>query len=120
MKLEKEIVYRNRKIGSAKISTEGLYYRFECRCRFREPGIYRLFAFCNEKKAYLGICVPEEDAFGITTKIPVNRLGTGDIEFVAESEEAGKVLPVDQDKPFLGIEKLDDAVLCVGGIRIKS
>ena len=120
MKLEKEIVYCNRKIGSAKISTEGLYYRFECRCRFREPGIYRLFATCNEKKSYLGICVPIEDGFGITTKIPVNRLGTGDIAVIVESKETANVLLIDQDKPFPGIEKLDNAVLCVGGIQIKS
>lgn len=118
MVMEKEIYHHNQKIGMAKISMQGLYYRFECRCLFPEPGIYRLYAICNDENACLGICVPVGDAFGITTKIPVSRLGTGDISVVADSKTKQRVLSVDQNSPFENIEQLDNAVFCEEGIRI--
>ena len=120
MSQRKEIRYGGKNVGTVQISREGLYYRFECRCKFQEEGIYRLYALSAEKKAYLGVCVPIGDVFGITTRIPVNKLGTGNVCVAVETKPNEKVFPVDQEKPFPGIEELDRAVLCPDGIRFKA
>ena len=120
LNLQAQIFDNRQVIGTARITTEGLYYRFECRCQFPEPGIYRLYAFCNGKSVCLGVCVPVGSGFGISTKIPISKLGVGDITVTTEAEAKHDVLSVDPNKPFACIERLDDAVLCAGGIRIKE
>jgi len=116
-----EIFLGSNVIGMAIIAKEGLYYRFDCRCRFREKGVYRLSAQSDDGLVDLGICIPREDAFGLCTKIPVSRLGEGRIRiFVKNKEDAKHVIPIFQDRPFCQLDKLDKAVFCDGGILIKG
>lgn len=63
-----------------------------------------------------------ESAFGLVTKIPVSRIGEGEITVSVETknEKNVKVFPVSQAAPFPHIEDLDRAVLCLDGIQIKD
>ena len=120
MSEEKQIRYKDKIVGTAKINIEGLYYRFECRCNFPNDGIYRLRAYCNNNSVPLGVCVPREGGFGATTKIPINKLGAGEICVIAEINEQGCTQSIYPEKPFSAIADLDKATLCPDGIRIKD
>ncbi len=123
-----DVILLGEPVGSAKITREGLYYRFECHCRFPDREIYRLQARCGDRVTELGVCVPMDNDFGLLTRIPVSRLGQGDITVAVKGQEAAakeapvkdNVFPVEADKPFDHLEQLDTAVLQGEGIAITA
>lgn len=118
-----DIMYDNNAVGTANIRKEGLYYRFDCHCDFQVPGLHRLYAQCENRTVDLGICIPRGDSFGLSTTIPVSRLGKNKITVFAGSKNGliqEKVIPIDQAKPFSRLEDIDYAILSGTGIMIKE
>ncbi len=122
-----EIMLGGRSIGRAEVRREGLYYSFDCRCRLSGEVVYRLTARCGEKTENLGIPVPEGNGFVLRTRIPVKRLGEGEITLRAEPKHtqlSGKFVPLSPEEPFRYLRRLQDAFLQVRdgqvGIVIKN
>ena len=114
-----EIKLNGETIGTASIRKEGLYYHFDCRCRFSDKKFHRLTAVCGELSADLGICVPSGNDFVVKTKVAVSRLGIGQINIEADrSDKRPKqtVVSVTENGAFSNLEDLDKAVLCNEGI----
>lgn len=100
-------------IGQASVEKKGLYYYFSCRCCLSGEVIYRLMASCGENRENLGIPVPEGDTFVLNTRIPVNKLGQGDLAIQAVPRHGkldGKFIPISPDEPFNYLRQLEKAV----------
>ena len=109
-----DIVLAGKPIGIAKVSREGLYYVFCCVCRLSGDVLYRLSVQCGNETVNLGVCVPQKDGFGLKTRVPVKRLGEGELSFTAlpkHQELKGCFVPIRSDEPFLHISKLQEAYL---------
>ena len=109
-----DIDYGGQVVGAAKVAREGLYYRFECRCRVE--GLCRLSVCCGGHHENLGIPVPAGSEFVLTTKIPVKRLGEGPLQILAlpkNQRQTGEFIPVYPEEPFAYISRLQNAFLQV-------
>lgn len=105
-------------VGKAKVEIQGLYYRFDCVCHIAKGKLCRLAVSCGDKTESLGVCVPKGNAFGLSTCLPIKRLGRGALSFRAavdgDRSEVG-FIPIYADKPFLYISKLENAFLDFAG-----
>ena len=109
-----DIILGNESIGKADVQKEGLYYRITCRCRLSGEVTYKVIASCGEQKADLGILVPENGAFMLTTRIPMKKLGEGAMLFRAEPRHPkleGKFVPISADEPFSYLSRLENAYM---------
>ena len=70
MEQELEITSENRRIGTAAVRQEGLYYRFCCICTLPQGSVYRLTVTDEVGHHSLGIPVPEGGRFRLETRIP--------------------------------------------------
>jgi len=116
-----DITIGDQVIGQATAERKGLYYHFICSCKLSGEVIYRVVVSCGEKEESLGVCIPSENGFGLQTRIPVKRLGEGNLVFRAvpkHTELKGKFVPLSPDKPFDCIDKLHRAYLAVRGSAV--
>ncbi len=72
-----DITFEAAPVGTARMEKQGLYYRFVCRCRLPEEGLYRIHVILGDKREDLGICVPVDGTFGMDKMISAKRLGGG-------------------------------------------
>lgn len=108
------VQFGNRMAGKVQVQRQGLYYRFQCRCQLSGDVVCRLMVSCGEKQENLGVVVPLDGGFGLDTKLPVKRLGEGQMVFhlVPKHETvAGKFIPISPEEPFSYIARLKEAFL---------
>ena len=113
---ELEISLGGQAIGRAKVSREGLYWRFRCRCSLSGEVVCRLRVRCGDKAENLGIPVPQNGAFELNTRIPVKKLGSGRMEMEAvpkHDKMEGLFVPLRAEEPFQYLRRLEDAFLQV-------
>lgn len=104
----------NTAVGKVRVTQQGLYYCFSCRCRVAGDAVYRLTVCCADKRENLGILVPVGGGFGIDTKLPAKRLGAGEMTFFLTPKHdavEGQIVPVYPEEPFAYISRLKDAYL---------
>ena len=101
-------------VGQANVEKRGLYYHFSCTCDLSGEVIYRITVQTGEKTESLGIPVPEEDHFMLNAKLPVSRIGEGDVVFRAVPRHAQlreDFVPLSPDSPFPYLHRLQNAYL---------
>lgn len=109
-----DIMLGTQSIGKAQVEKEGLYYRISCRCRLSGEIPYKVYASCCDKTEDLGLLVPQSGAFVLTTRLPVKRLGEGQLEFRAVPRTpklAGEFVPISADEPFSYLSRLENAYM---------
>lgn len=109
METEFDILQGMQVIGKAKVTRQGLYYHFRCKCSLSGDVLYKLIVSCGNASESLGVCVPVDGAFGLETRLPVKRLGEGEMRFRAvqkHRELTGMFVPIVPEEPFLYIDKL--------------
>ena len=114
MQQEYSILSGNETAGKALVRRQGLYYSICCRCRLTGLVRHKLLVSCGENTVDLGLCVPHGNEFGVDTKIPMKRLGGGELTFhlvPKHNELTGKFAPVSSDEPFGYIRRLQEAHL---------
>lgn len=100
-------------IGQAQVKRQGLYYCFCCQCDLTGEVIYRLTVRCGEHTENLGIPVPQNGRFLLTGRIPVSKLGTGEMVIRAvprHAELEDLFIPISPEEPFRYIDRLENAV----------
>ena len=100
--------------GTVTVQKQGLYYLFSCRCALRGDMIYRLMVTCGTVQEKLGILVPENGNFTLNTKIPVKRIGAGELSFqlIPNDETFSKsFIPIYPEEPFAYISRLKESFL---------
>lgn len=101
-------------VGTVQVLREGLYYRFICRCKLTGDVVCRLAVRCGDKQENLGVVVPVGDGFGLDKKLPVKRLGEGQMEFFLGPKHdrvMGEFVPIRPEEPFAYIARLKNAFL---------
>ena len=110
MEGEYEIKLGNRPMGKVRVTREGLYYRFRCRCQLTGDSVCKVMA----EDISLGILVPQGDGFVLDTKLPVKRFGEGCTDFQIQPNRPvldGRFIPIKPEEPFAYIERLKNAYL---------
>lgn len=111
-----DILLGGQSIGEASVQRQGLYYCFDCKCKLSGEVVYRLQVRCGENTENLGIPVPQGQWFRLQTRIPVKRLGEGELHFRAVPKHAqleGKFIPLSPEEPFKYLQRLQNAFLQV-------
>ena len=82
----------------------------------------RLFVRCGSRDENLGIVVPMDGGFGLDARIPVKRLGEGEMEFrlvPKHGDHTGeRFVPIYPEEPFSYISRLKDAYLARQGEQL--
>lgn len=109
-----QITMRDKPVGKAQVSREGLYYRIRCRCDLSGETVCRILVRCGSREENLGILVPQDGAFALETRIPVKKIGEGMLAFSVvprhRAPEAG-FISLSPEEPFRYITRLKDAYL---------
>ena len=112
MRTSYEVFLNEVSVGTMEVTRSGLYYKLHCICDFPTEEIYRIIVQNGDVTCDLGPCIPLENGFGITTQVPVKRIGEGVLSFFVKSklETANKkFVPVDPNLPFDFLCALDTA-----------
>lgn len=105
-----DITYDSAPVGRALMKKQGLYYAFSCRCRLPDEGLYRIHAISADRREDLGICVPMDGGFGMDKKIPIKRMGEGELTFQLVPKDWKQQEPAivpEPEKPLQEEEKPD-------------
>ena len=102
-------VFRNDEaVGTATLTTMGLYYQIQCCCTLPEGSMQRLYVSTEHGTQMLGLLFPEEERFALQTKIPIQRLGQGSIRFYLEGQgEQKRKYVLDANKPYGDLPALE-------------
>lgn len=114
MELVYDVFLADKPVGAASVKREGLYYVFSCHCQLSGQVLYTLAASCGEQTVNLGVCVPKENGFGLKTRVPIKRLGEGQMKIYAVPKHRklkGKFIPIRPEEPFAYIKYLQNAYL---------
>ncbi len=114
MELVYDVFLADKPVGAASVKKEGLYYVFSCQCQLSGQVLYTLAASCGEQTVNLGVCVPRGNGFGLKTRVPIKRLGEGQMKICAvpkHRELKGKFIPIRPEEPFAYIKYLQNAYL---------
>lgn len=98
--------------GKVVVRKEGLYYHFTCRCHLPDDNIYRLIVSCGTVRENLGILVPQKDSFILNTKLPIKRIGAGEMSFVLVPKQetfSRNFYPISPEEPFAYISRLKES-----------
>lgn len=102
-------------VGKAQVERQGLYYHVVCRCNLTGQVMYRLEVCCGDRRENLGILVPGENGFGLDTRFPVSRVGTGPLQFRLlprhDAMEGRHFVPIIPEEPFAYLSRLKNAFL---------
>ncbi len=101
-------------VGKVRVTKEGLYYRFDCRCRLTGDVVCKVVAVCGDRRESLGILAPEGDGFALKTRMPCKRFGAGKPEFLVlpnRPEIRGTFVPICPEEPFTFLARLKNAYL---------
>ena len=108
------VLMGDQEIGTVKVTRQGLYYSFNCRCRLSGEIMCRLTVTCGQITHDLGIPVPESGAFVLRTKLPIKQLGEGTPQFRVQPNHntVGKrFVPISPEEPFAYLSRVQDAFL---------
>ena len=105
----------NHQVGKVQVLKIGLYYRFICHCKLTGSILCRLYVACGDQKESLGIVVPIGDGFGLDTRLPIKRLGEGEMTFclLPKHSVSGRFVPIYPEEPFAYMEQLKNGFLSV-------
>lgn len=109
-----DVFFCRQQSGRVQVQRQGLYYRFQCRCRLSGDVICRLYVHCGGRRENLGVVVPMDGGFGLDTRVPVKHFPEGIPEFslVPRQEESGGTFaPIIPEEPFSYIERLKSSFL---------
>ena len=110
------VTHNGKHTGKVLIQRQGLYYLFRCSCCLTEKGIYRLWVTCGQHQESLGILVPKDESFILDTKIPIKRIGEGNMSFFVVPKDqvsTATFVPISPEEPFAYISRLKESFLAI-------
>ena len=109
-----KVFFGGQNVGNVRVSREGLYYCFHCRCRLSGEIVCKLIVTCGDVQVHLGVLIPTGEGFGLETKVPAKRLGEGEPSFHIQPNRVimeGRFIPIKPEEPFAYIARLKEAFL---------
>ena len=101
-------------VGLVIVERQGLYYRFQCRCRIHSEVMCRVTVSCGGHHENLGILVPMGENYILSRMLPVKQFRPGSPEFwITPKQPQVREIDVDiyPEEPFRYIAKLEKAYL---------
>ena len=101
-------------MGTVRVTEQGLYYRFSCRCKIHTNMLCRLKMRVCQQEWDLGVLVPTNGDFGVDTNQPIKRFPEGEMTFFlrpAHQPAAGRFVPIRPEEPFDYLSRLFEAKL---------
>lgn len=105
-----DVLLNNIPVGNVQVDREGLYYKFQCSCRFPQNRIYRIRVSDGKSEIMLGVCIPKGDQFVLNTKIPTKKIQGETLLFTAETQNEMGIC-VESGMSFAYLDKLETARL---------
>ena len=101
--------WEGKAIGWVTLEPQGLYQRV-C-CAYRAPWqVLGLYAETDAGVVYVGLCIPEGETYGITRRIPADRLkGISRFYLAPKGEHVPMRVPVSPNAPFTALAQLENA-----------
>lgn len=94
-------------VGEAEVISEGLYYRFRCKCALPTKAVYRLTVAVSQKQYDLGICVPDGRTSIVNKRVAVKKFPKGEMLFwVSCNAEDLQGIQLTEMNPFPDIKSL--------------
>ena len=101
-------------VGKVLVQKQGLYYHFSCRCQLKGDTIYRLVVTSGSTSVNLGVVIPVDNGFVLNTKLPIKKIGEGEMIFTLrtkQDESLDAFIPIKPEEPFAYISRLKDSFL---------
>ena len=105
-----DIFLENKKVGTAFVEKEGLYYCFNCKCSLPPNNIFKINISDGNNITKLGICIPNDDKFILNKRVPIKYLSGDSYIFSVESVYKDTILLVNS-ACFDYLDKLETARL---------
>ena len=115
------VAIRGTPVGKVLVQRQGLYYHISCRCQLKGDTIYRLVASSGTTSITLGVVVPIDNGFMLNTKLPVKKIGEGELSFTLSAKQeapSATFIPITPEEPFAYISRLKDSFLTLQGGQI--
>lgn len=108
------------KIGTVRLTRWGLYYEISCCCRPVGAQMLELVAQGNGWQEKLGLLAPADGGLRLDRRIPVKRLGEGELTFFVLPREWMQQLqiPIRPEEPFAYLQQLHNAYLVQDGAEM--
>ncbi len=109
-----EVMLGNKPMGNVKVSRQGLYWQFDCRCVLSGEVMYDLAVTTEDGQVRLGLLTPNGGGFHLKTKLPMKRLGQGSPTFTLHPRHPqlrGHFVAVKPEEPFAYLRQLESAYL---------
>lgn len=113
MRNEYAVYMGSERVGTAQVIIEGLFYKIYCLCQL-DGTVPCKITVCGENEVDLGICVPLQNGFGMKTRIPIKKIGKGELRFCVLPKYVRRdehFLELSTEKPFRYIHLLKDAYM---------
>ncbi len=100
--------------GTAFLSKQGLYAFIRCFCSLPPESMVHLQLECSDATEDLGLLIPTSGGFMLEKKLPLKRLGEGNMRFSLRrrhqnDDPTQRFIPVFCDSPFEQLHLLDGA-----------
>ena len=108
------VTIRGTSVGKVLVQRQGLYYHISCRCYLKGDTIYRLVVSSGTTSINLGVVVPIDNGFMLNTKLPVKKIGEGELSFALSAKQEAPYatfIPITPEEPFSYISRLKDSFL---------
>ena len=108
------VTVRGTSVGKVLVQRQGLYYHIFCRCQLKGDTIYRLVVTSGSTNVTLGVVIPTDNGFVLNTKLPVKKIGEGELGFTLctkQEESSSTFIPITPEEPFAYISRLKDSFL---------
>ena len=108
------VTVRETPVGKVLVQRQGLYYHISCRCQLKGDTIYRLFVSSGTTSINLGVVVPIDNGFMLNTKLPVKKIGEGELSFALSAKQkapSATFIPITPEEPYSYIARLKDSFL---------
>lgn len=108
-----EIRLNNNVIGSASVTTVGLYASIKCTCHFPDEKMYAIYLSDGAQDRLLGTCTPKGACHVLETKIPKKHISGNSKLYAAEkyADTNAKGIFLVPGKPIATVDKLDKSFL---------
>lgn len=104
------VTYKEKVVGTARVTQAGLYYHIECSCQRPVEGMLRLIVCCEKAETDLGIGIPQNNNLQWNTNVAKKHIGSGTLKFILSTEKTPlRFIAIDPHKPFVEICRLEEA-----------
>ncbi len=109
-----DVCLEDQPVGQVRVTKQGLYYCFECTAKLSGAMPYRLRVMTDTEVYDLGILIPVEKVFGISTKVPIKRFQNQSFSFALTENKPvkkGLFVPIRSEESFAYLQRLEQAYL---------